>query len=297
GRLDGTNIIHPQVAIITSVGFDHMDVLGESISAIAAEKAGIIKSGVPLVSGVEWEDARAIIESEAARVGAPIIRVSESAKIQLRDATSTAPRYGQAFQVATSRATYGITIPVLGEFQRRNAAAAILALEQLPDALRPSVENVERALSLVAIPGRMEVFPGHPTVLFDIAHNGEKAEHLVASLAEHFPGRRCCFVVAIGESKDAPQILRALTKIPATLIFTSFDTAGRTAARPQRLATIAESLGAWGRSIADPIEALSIARGNAAPGDVVVVTGSTFVVATLRAWWLENVAEARPNLV
>ncbi|MDP9023967.1 MAG: Mur ligase family protein, partial [Candidatus Eremiobacteraeota bacterium] len=94
GRLDGTNIIHPQVAIITSVGFDHMDVLGASISSIAAEKAGIIKAGVPLVSGVEREEARAIIESEAARVGAPVIRVSESAKIQLLDATSSAPRYG-----------------------------------------------------------------------------------------------------------------------------------------------------------------------------------------------------------
>ncbi|MEO9170347.1 MAG: folylpolyglutamate synthase/dihydrofolate synthase family protein [Candidatus Baltobacteraceae bacterium] len=295
GRLDGTNIITPQVAAITSIGFDHMDVLGESIESIAAEKAGIIKPGVPIVSSVDDEAPSAIVEAEAARVGAPLVRVSEAAHVELFGFARTAQRYAQSFAVTTARARYDVAMPVLGAFQRRNAATAIVTLEALPPKLRPSVEAIEGGLALVAIPGRMEVFPGHPTVIFDIAHNAEKAEHLTAALAEHFPDRRCCFVIAIGETKDAVQILRAFTRAPATFVFTSFDTAGRTAARPQRLASIAESFGAWGRSIADPVEALSVARSNAAAGDLIVVTGSTFVVAELRAWWLEHVADARPN--
>lgn len=295
GRLDGTNIITPLVSTITSVGFDHMDVLGESIESIAAEKAGIVKPGVPLVSGVDNLQAESVIEAEAARAGSPVVRVRDAARIELSSTAIDEKWYAQSFLVTTQRGTYALRMPVLGEFQRRNAAAAIVTLEALPLSLRPSIEEVERGLSIVAIPGRMEVFPGHPTVLFDIAHNAEKAEHLVRSLAEAFPGKRCTFVVAIGESKDAKQILEALTRVPATFLFTSFETAGRAATRPQRLASIAESLGAWGRSIADPVEALSIARSNAAPGDLIVVTGSTFVVAELREWWLENVKHARPN--
>lgn len=295
GRLDGTNIITPLVAAITSVGFDHMDVLGESIESIASEKAGIAKPGVPLVSGVENPQAEAVVEAEAVRTGAPFVRVREAARIEHSTTAIDGNWYGQSFSVTTSRGTYRIAMPVLGGFQRSNAAVAIVALEELPPELRPTIDQIERGFSAVAIPGRMEVFAGHPTVLFDIAHNAEKAEHLVRSLAEAFPARRCTFVIAIGESKDAKHILEAFTRIPATFLFTSFATAGRTATRPQRLASIAESLGAWGRSIADPVEALSIARSNAAPGDIVVVTGSTFVVAELREWWLENVMHARPN--
>ncbi len=292
GRLDGTNVIVPKVAAITSVGFDHMDVLGDTIQSIATEKAGIIKPGVPLVSGVEDPVARAIVEEEADRIGTSVVRVSEAAQID----GAPGERYGQSFSVTTACGTYNLSMPVLGIFQRQNAATAIVTLEQLPSDLRPSISDVERGLSQVAIPGRMEVFPGHPSVVFDIAHNTEKAQHLVASLAERFPGRHCTFVVAIGESKDASQILRALGKLPSNFIFTSFSTAGREPTKPQRLASIAESQGSWGRVIADPVEALAVARRNASSDGVIVVTGSTFIVAELRSWWLENVGDARAKL-
>ena len=163
---------------------------------------------------------------------------------------------------------------------------AVTILEQLNDALRPTVEHVQAALAPLVIPGRMEVYPGHPTVVFDIAHNAEKADHLVRSLRESFPERRFSFVVAISESKDANEIVRAFASLPATFTFTTFETAGRHAIKPTRLASIAESAGAWGRAVADPVEALAIARRNGSASDVVVVTGSTFIVAQLREWWL-----------
>jgi folylpolyglutamate synthase/dihydropteroate synthase len=114
--------------------------------------------------------------------------------------------------------------------------------------------------------------------------------HLVDALAETFPDRRFSFVIAMAETRDIPAILEPLRRLRATFTFSAFDNvAGRTATRPQRIASIAEELGLWGRAIRDPVDALSIARRNADAGDVVVVTGSTFVVAVLRDWWMANV--------
>lgn len=287
GRLDGTNVIVPVVAAITSIGYDHMDVLGSTLEEIAAEKAGIAKKDVPLVIAVDDENARRVVETHAAQAGAPVIRVADVATV----GEHRGERFGQTFSVTTARDTYAIESVALGEFQRRNAATAIAILEQLPPELRPDRDAVELGFAQLTIPGRMEVFPGHPAVVFDIAHNVEKAAHLAASLRETFFDRRITFVVAIGESKDAEEILRALASVPANFIFTTFDAAGRQATKPQRLASIAENVGTWGRVIADPVEALTIARRNAGADDVVVVTGSTFIVADLRAWWLEHVAD------
>ncbi len=283
GRLDGTNVIVPVVAAITSIGFDHTDVLGESIEEIALEKAGIAKPGVPLVVATEDEAAFEVIADEARRVGAPLVDARPDAVVV---DNVRIEREAQHFDVVTPRARYTIDTRLLGSFQRRNAATAIATMEELPEPLRPSSAQIESALADLLIPGRMEVYPGHPTLVFDIAHNVEKAEQLVASLRERYDGRRFTFVVAIGASKDAAEILRTFAGLPANFVFTTFDTAGREATNPMRLLRLAESIGTWGRCVGDPVEALSVARRNAAANDVIVVTGSTFLVAALREWWL-----------
>ncbi len=285
GKLDGTNVIVPEVSIITNVGLDHTDILGDTVEEIAADKAGIAKAGIPLVSAAEHPGARAIIEEACARAGAPFISVLDTTTV----VSETSPPLMQRFDVRTPQDCYRLTLPVLGLFQQRNAATAIVALEQLRAELRPARSQVEEAFAQLHIPGRMEYFPSHPPLIFDIAHNPDKARHLADSLRYAFAGRRFTFVLAIGQSKDAAEILAVLRDLPAMFIFTSFETEGRTAMRPQRLASIAESLQLWGRAVGDPVEALSIARRNAAADDVIVVTGSTFVVAQLRKWWLENV--------
>jgi dihydrofolate synthase/folylpolyglutamate synthase len=289
GKLDGTNVIRPRVCIITNVGLDHTDILGETVEEIAEDKAGIAKPGIPLVSAVDHPGARAVIERHCAVTGAPFISVFDVARIE----PGPAQAFSQRFAVKTPDDSYDVTLPVLGTFQQINAATAIVALEQLEDALRPAKDGIERGLAQLNLAGRMEYFPSHPGVVFDVAHNPDKASHLVSALKAAFPERRFTFVVAVGESKDAHEILRAFTDLPASFIFTSFSTQGRTATRPQRLASMAESLGLWGRAIADPIEALGIARRNASADDLIVVTGSTFVVAELRDWWMEHVVAAR----
>jgi dihydrofolate synthase/folylpolyglutamate synthase len=263
GRLDGTNVLQPLVAAITSVGYDHTEILGTAIEAIAFEKAGIAKPGVPLVLGPVSDVAAAVIEAYAAQVGAPVVYARDVVQIE-----EVPP------------------LPVLGIFQRTNAVNAIAVLKQLGKALRPSRDAILRGFSELSIPGRMELVPAKPPVVFDMAHNAEKAESLVASLAESFAGRRVHYVVAIGETKDARRILEILAALPCTFTFTSYAAAGRRAIAPSRLATIAESIGCWGRAIGDPAEALTVARRLAAVDDVVVVTGSTFVVGELREWFV-----------
>jgi dihydrofolate synthase/folylpolyglutamate synthase len=263
GRLDGTNVLQPLVAAITSIGFDHTEILGTAIETIAFEKAGIAKPGVPLVLGPISDAAAAVIEAYAAQVGAPVVYARDVVQID-----EVPP------------------LPLLGIFQRTNAAIAIAVLRQLGEALRPSRAAIRRSFSELSIPGRMELLPGKPPVVFDMAHNPEKAEALVASLQESFAGRRVHYVVAIGETKDARRILEILATLPCTFTFTSYAAVGRRAIAPARLATIAESIGYWGRAIGDPEEALMVARRVAAMEDVVVVTGSTFVVGELREWFI-----------
>jgi dihydrofolate synthase/folylpolyglutamate synthase len=137
----------------------------------------------------------------------------------------------------------------------------------------------------------MEFFPGHPGVIFDIAHNPDKAASLAAALQETFPARRFAFVVGIGDTKDAANVLRPFFGLPASFVFTSFAMPGRESERPQRLASIAESAGRPSRTISDPVDALAVARRSGDGSHIVVVTGSTFVTGILRDWWLEHVVE------
>jgi dihydrofolate synthase/folylpolyglutamate synthase len=286
GKLDGTNVLQPRVAVITNVGFDHTEILGDTLEEIARDKAGIAKPGVPLVSDARDPEARRTIEEVAAAVGAPFISVADTTSIEPR----AGERYGQSFTLTTPEDRYEIALPILGGFQQRNAATAVRALEQLAVPLRPSREAIETGLALTIVPGRMEYFPSHPGVVFDIAHNPDKAANLAGALAATFPGRRFIFVIAIGDAKDTREVLRPFVALGGTFVFTSFEVDGKEATRPQRLASIAGELGGWGRAITDPVEAFGVARRNAESSDIVVVTGSTYVVAALRAWWLTNVA-------
>ena len=290
GELDGTNLIVPEVSVLTNVGLDHTDILGETVELIACDKAGIAKAGIPLVSDARMP-ALGVIRGACERVGAPFFYVPDEVEIEQLPSET----YGQSFLVTTKAATYELALPILGHFQQRNAATAIVALERLRDELRPSVADVVRGFSRLVVPGRMEFFPGFPSVVFDVAHNPDKAASLAGALAETFGDRRFAFVVAVSETKDAAGILRPLFGLPATFVFTSFETPGREAERPGRLANIAEINGISARVISDPIEALAVARRQAESSAVVVVTGSTFVTGLLRDWWVENVVERSRN--
>ncbi|MHB8479309.1 MAG: bifunctional folylpolyglutamate synthase/dihydrofolate synthase [Vulcanimicrobiaceae bacterium] len=278
GTLDGTNVLHPQVCVITNVGFDHMDVLGDTLEEIAANKAGIAKSGVPLVSGVGEPSARHVVVAACAHAGAPFVDVDLVTRIEgvqnRRDVES--------FTVVTSSARYDLTMTLLGGFQRRNAATALAALERLPAPLRPGKQSVVSGFAAARIQGRMEVVAGRVPVVFDIAHNREKARALVAALAERFPAAPVRYVVAVGQGKDAAGVLRALGEAPGSFLLTAFTAQGRTAQDPHHIGEIARGLGLTAQVVPQASRALAAALDACVPGEIVVVTGSTFLVAELR---------------
>lgn len=290
GTLDGTNVLTPRVSIITNVGLDHTEILGETVAEIARDKAGIAKPGVPLVSAARNAEARRVIERICADVGAPFVSVADTVSIE---SGSETPR-GQSFTVVTLLDRYELSMPILGDFQQENAATAIRALEQLDATLRPSHDAIEAGFAQVHIPGRMEFFPSHPGVVFDIAHNPDKAQHVAHAVARAFPNHRFAFVVAVGESQDAAEVIRPFSALPeSSFTFTSFSAdAGRNAIPAQRLALIGQSIGARGPAVADPVAAFLIAQRNADPDDIIVVTGSTFVVAELRQWFTAKSSSA-----
>ena len=286
GKLDGTNVLKPLVTVITNVGMDHTDVLGDSIEQIATDKSGIIKDNTPVVTASEDIDALRVIRAAAAAHASPLRVVGENARIEL---LPNQMAYAQTFRVVTAKRHYEAVMPLLGEFQLTNAATAILACELAESILPFRAEHVGEGLGDISLPGRMEFHPSRPSVIFDVAHNAEKARALRQGLERHFPHRRMLFVVSIAEGKDAPGMLAALSELPAQFICTSFRATHRRASQPRVLASIVESHGAVARAVEDPFEALSVARRLADSLDLVVVTGSTYLVGELRDWFLEHV--------
>ncbi|HME82750.1 MAG TPA: folylpolyglutamate synthase/dihydrofolate synthase family protein [Candidatus Eremiobacteraceae bacterium] len=285
GTLDGTNVLSPLVSALTNVSLDHTDVLGDTVEAIARDKAGIIKASTPVVTAADHPDALRIIRDAAERMHSPLRRVQELAAIESRPGEIA---YSQSFSITTPQQRYDITMPLMGEFQLLNAATAVLALEDLQRRFPVTPADVAAGLADLALPGRMEFYPSRPSLLFDVAHNREKASALAGALLRHFPDRRFVFVVAISESKDASAMIEAWSQLPAQFIFTTFDVSHRSAAQPHNLSNIAALAGSTARAVEEPVEALSVARRIAGSNDLVVITGSTFLVGALRDWFLED---------
>ena len=195
GRLDATNIVTPLASVITNIQFDHERWLGDTLAKIAAEKAGIIKPGVPVISGVDDAEAHAVIEATARRNNSPLTVVTPA---------------------DTQRAPLDeIKLPLLGSHQRLNAAIALATVSTLTAALPVSDGAIRSGLSQVRWPGRMQLveLPGGRKILLDGAHNPAGAITLRAALAEHFPGERPVLILGALEDKDCRSICEILAPL------------------------------------------------------------------------------------
>lgn len=187
GRLDPTNAVTPEVSVLTSIGYDHMDLLGDTIERIAAEKAGIIKLGVPVVSVQQLPEAAAVIRAEALRKGAPVHFVSEVNVL-------SASLDGQTFE-SDGRQYH---IRGIGEMQPEAAALAAMAAHTLGF----SEEAIQEGLGRTVIPCRTQYIPGSPDMLLDGAHNGPAVASLCRTLDRHFSGRKKVLLFACMKDKD-----------------------------------------------------------------------------------------------
>ncbi|MET0344322.1 MAG: folylpolyglutamate synthase/dihydrofolate synthase family protein [Polyangiales bacterium] len=269
GRLDSTNVVTPRVAVITSVARDHTDRLGEKISQIAREKAGILKPGVAAVTGVRVPEARAVIRRRARTVGAPLAVI---------DHDFAAQPAARGFDVRVGERVYPrLSVPLGGAFQADNLACAVAALDALSATLPIDARAVALGLSRVRWPGRLELLPGAPDVLCDAAHNPHAAEALAAHLrmlAPRYPRRVLLFGVM--RDKEHARMLAILEPEVDACVFTSAATARAMPARE-----LVALHGGTGHD--DPHRALAAARKRAGKRGLVVACGSIYAMALVRA--------------
>jgi len=290
GRLDATNIIAPLLTVITTVGFDHTEILGDTLAAIAGEKAGIIKPGVPVICAPQEPEAGEVIRQRADELQSPykpitsqpVFERARPVPVPETDDDFSPPR--QQFTLQTDDGSLEISTPLLGRHQALNAALAYEAVVQLRSlGWRIEAADFQHGLAELHWPGRFEVRQARPWLVLDCAHNEPSTTALAAALPEYLQFRRLILILGISQDKDAAAIASRLAPLADHVILTQ--------ARLRR-AMLLEDLhqrtaGIW---LAEPEliprvrAALDRARQIAGPHDCICVTGSFFVVGEAVAY-------------
>jgi len=274
GRFDATNVITPEVCVITSVSFDHTEVLGNSLAEIAGEKAGIIKPGCVVVLAPQVDEVDGVLESACISSGAQLVRVG-------RDVTFRGISFDvsqQRLRVKGRRDSYELSIPLLGRHQLENAAAAVAALEVLAEkGFSVSKDSIINGLRQVSWPGRLQVLGRRPLVVADGAHNPDGARRLRESLKKYFSFERAILVIGSSEDKNMAAVVSEMSPLFDVVVATRSHHPRATA--PEVVATEFGKHGVKTQVAGDVPAALSQAMALAGERDLICVGGSLFVVA------------------
>ncbi len=281
GRFDETNVIQPAVAIITNIGFDHMEFLGPTLSQIAWHKAGIIKAGALAVTGATQPDVLAVIQHAAQAVGAPLVVLGPALAV----ADVQVARGRTCFTYHEEQTTItDLCVPLPGTYQAQNAALAIRAARHVLPDLAPA--TIRAGLATAWLPGRFEIVAEHPTVVLDVAHNPDKMRALLATLPATLHWRRLWVVFGALEAKEIAPMLAALASMQPHLVATTPVIAVRRTLSADQVAAAARAQGITvSASEPDPQRAIDRALALAEPADVIVVTGSLYLVSAVRGRW------------
>jgi len=288
GRLDATNVLSPEVAVITSISLDHTYLLGDTLGEIAGEKGGIIKTGIPTVSAPQRAEAIQTLEAISLRRDSRLVEVCRDWDYDVGPADNE----GQSFSVR--RISNGGSpldgeywIPLLGRHQLENAATAVATLGILRDTgVDLPLETVERGLRGVQWPGRMEILSQDPLVLVDCAHNPYSARTLRDALEEWFPDRGWVMVFGASADKDIAGMLKALVPISEYTIVTRAD--HPRAMAPIELADVVADVGGGAEVSLNVSKSLDRALAMMDPDNGLLATGSIFLVADLREAWARH---------
>ncbi len=282
GRLDATNVVDPLLSIVTRVGLDHMNVLGNTVGEIAADKAHIIKPAKPAVIGPQLDEALRPIQARAKQTGSELWRIGHEAELTVRSVTQE----GTVFDLTTPYRTHAeLYTPLLGAHQAENAAVAVLAADRLAvdGAYDLPGDAIRLGLRQVRWPGRGEILQQDPVVLIDGAHTPQGAGVLRDLLQACWPDRKLTYVLGFNRDKNVPAFLEALRHRPEKV----YATAARTprAMPPAETARLVEAYG-WSAIPVPPAGVFEQAVGDAAPDTILVVTGSLYIVGAIRREFL-----------
>jgi dihydrofolate synthase / folylpolyglutamate synthase len=289
GRLDSTNVCRPLVSVITSISLDHTEQLGGTLEAIAREKAGIIKRGVPVVSGVLDPGPREVIRQVAAQRRARLVELGVDFEFTYRPphGLERAASMGTVDVVGRadghSLAYRDLGLGLLGRHQGANAAVALATLAELQYlGWNIPEQAVRRGLSGLVWPARVEVISRRPTVVLDAAHNAASVSALVATLDESFSVRRRLLVFAASQGKDLAGMLRAAVERFDEVILTQYLDSPRAVPVEELDALAVKLAGRHCHVCPSPAEAWQLARSLAGPEDMICITGSFFLAAQMR---------------
>ena len=303
GRLDATNVVHPAVCAITSLSYDHVELLGHTLSLIAFEKAGIIKQGVPVVSSPQEEEAMAVIHRVVRDTGAKLTVVGDDWTYQ-RDGFDLSGQTLTVLGPGGQPRFDNLRIPLLGLHQLDNATAAVAIVQQLRDTgVAVGDDAIRTGLLAARWPGRFELLSHSPMLVVDSAHNDNSAHKLRVALADYFPRpprRQLCLVFGASSDKDIAGMLREfLEPLPVTgyppadkVIVTK--SGHPRSAEPAQLADLVRQISSNTPISVQPdlVAALREALAWAEPEDLICITGSIFVVAQARREWAHRHPEA-----
>ncbi len=280
GRLDSTNVIQPDVVGITSVSYDHTEQLGNTLTAIAREKAGIIKKGIPAVSAPQVPDVREALRQSAEEAGAELRFSDEDVNFSYRFEFSRAVGRHARICLTTPNSRFEhLHVPLHGEHQAANCGLALTMLDVLKT--RGFAIDDQKAmvgLSTVKLPGRMHLINEQPRVLVDGAHNGASIDALMRAIGQNISYDSMIVIFACHKDKDIPGILKRLQLGADKIIFTT--TGSPRSAEPAELAAAYSEYSGKMVQVAENLdEALRIAEAAISREDLICITGSFYLVA------------------
>jgi dihydrofolate synthase/folylpolyglutamate synthase len=274
GRLDATNVVKPRVSVITSISYDHTEVLGDTLTQITTEKAGIIKPGSTVVSSPQPPEAMAVIEGVCRERKLRLVKVGSDANWERQVSSSQ----GQSFMLKGLRGEYNLSLPLLGEYQLENAATAVATVEVLAEqGIVVSSESIAAGLAGVHWLGRLQVLRQKPWFVVDCAHNTYSAEKLVEALRQHFDFEGAVLILGVSSDKDVGGMVAELASLGGTVIVTA--TRHPRALEPAELAAQLSKQGITPEVVENVASAVDLALARAKPEDLICATGSIFVVA------------------
>lgn len=276
GRLDATNVVKPIVSVITSISYDHMNILGDTLSKIAAEKAGIIKENIPLVLYPQQEEAREVILNIAKEKNSKVYNVSEL-EYQIIDDTVD----GIVFNLKFNDKTYkNLKITMINRYQVLNAITAILTIKALIDnGYEISDESIYTGLDNSKWPGRFEVVHKNPYIILDGAHNIQGVEELVKGLKNYFANKEIKIVCGMLKDKDYISMIKEISKVSNDFITVTPN--NPRALTANELSYEIEKLNLRAIAIEDISEATEFAI-NTKDFDVLVFCGSLYLIGEVR---------------
>ncbi|HDH01372.1 MAG TPA: hypothetical protein ENG80_06150 [Nitrospirae bacterium] len=293
GRLDATNVLTPEVSVITNISLDHSEFLGESISDITFEKAGIIKADTPLVTAASHPEALAVLEQAAQGLSSKLhlYRRDFSGSLVSMDDRRIVFDYsgaGLSPSHTPDRAEYrNLSLPLGGKHQMHNASLAIRACEILSRrGFNIETDSIRNGLLNPDCQGRLERISSNPAVFIDSAHNPEAARSLADSIKDIFPSKKVVLVAGIMKDKDIKGILAPLIRIADSVVLTKPDS--ERAASPRELKKRVEEIGGRGHaprsiSIANTTaEAMEHAKKICQNGSIILVTGSFYTTGEVK---------------